>query len=378
MEFSVKESDRFNKKIFRCSSETIKASDLKKEIIKNEVDILILRMPTSTIDTHSNLLSLGFPFLHADTLVYYNCGLKCLDVKPLRNRTELELINEENIHELRRMIPVIFNGYRNHYYSNELFEKDKINEGYIEWAESYVGGEDKISWLVKLSGETVGFATCSFDDSKKESEGVLYGVHPDHAGKGLYSDIIRMTQSYFKDLEYNHMWVSTQVQNYAVQKVWLREGFLLKKSFETYHINSMLNTSLNKPFTFSFNVSKRDIEIFSELSGDKNGLHLSDNLAKEAGFNGRIVHGMLVQSYLSKFFGVDYPGEGTIFIKNDNVFLAPIYPDNTYHVRVNVIQKRNNGIINILAMVYDGNKTNCLLSYNTLLNRNLVSNENTI
>jgi len=37
------------------------------------------------------------------------------------------------------------------------------------------------------------------------------------------------------------MTVTTQIQNYAVQKIWVKEGFSLCNSFDTYHINSFLN-----------------------------------------------------------------------------------------------------------------------------------------
>ena len=57
---------------------------------------------------------------------------------------------------------------------------------------------------------------------------------------GIYSDVVRFTQNYFKAIGMKKMWVSTQLQNYSVQKSWIEEGFYLKKSFETYHINTLL------------------------------------------------------------------------------------------------------------------------------------------
>ena len=38
--------------------------------------------------------------------------------------------------------------------------------------------------------------------------------------------------------------ISTQIHNIAVQKVWVREGFLMKESYNTIHINSLLNHSV--------------------------------------------------------------------------------------------------------------------------------------
>lgn len=372
MNFSEKESNRFKKRIFRYSTDVFKASDLRNSLIENNVDVLILRLPSSTIDEHYKLKNTGFSYLHVDTLVHYQTSLRSLDINETRNHTELEIITESKSDELKKLIPVIFDGYKNHYYSNPIFESDKIKEGYIEWAESYIASENKISWLVRVDGEVAGFATCSYDEESNECEGVLYGVLPDFSGRGVYSDIIRLTQSYFKEKGFLHMWVSTQIQNYAVQKVWLREGFFLKKSYETYHINSMLYFSINEKKSFEFNISISDLEEFASFSGDRNKLHFDDSFAKKMGFSGRISHGMIIQSYLSKYFGVDYPGEGTIFMNNQNVFLAPVYPMNDYKVTVNTLNISNNGIIDLLAKVIDDDGNTCLLSYNTLMNKNVV------
>jgi acyl dehydratase/GNAT superfamily N-acetyltransferase len=372
MEYSEKESKRFGKRIFRYSTDEFKSSDLKNKLIGNDVDVLILRIPSSNINDHFKLKNTGFPYLHADTLVHYQVSLRRHDINDTRNNIELVAITDGNRDELKKLIPIIFDGYKNHYYSNPIFEPDKIKEGYIEWADSYVDSDNKISWLVKIDGQIAGFATCSFDEESKECEGVLYGVLPDFSGRGVYSDIIRMTQSYFKDNGYLNMWVSTQIQNYAVQKVWLREGYFLKKSYETYHINSLLDSSITEVKSFSFNISISDLDEFAKFSGDKNKLHFSDSYAQKVGFSGRISHGMIIQSYLSKYFGMDYPGEGTIFMNNQNVFLAPIYPNNEYKVVINTLSINKNGVIDVLAKVIDVDEKTCLLSYNTLMNKNLV------
>jgi hypothetical protein len=40
------------------------------------------------------------------------------------------------------------------------------------------------------------------------------------------------------------MQVGTQIQNYAVQKAWINEGFNLKESLITFHVNSFLSSSI--------------------------------------------------------------------------------------------------------------------------------------
>tara|TARA_R110000737_G_scaffold136663_2_gene167556 strand:- start:11686 stop:12834 length:1149 start_codon:yes stop_codon:yes gene_type:complete len=374
--YSKTESLRFGANIYRGKLQEFKPSSLKNEIVKKNTDILILRLPTSTKNIHSSLLNMGFPVIHADSLVYYFVGLKSLRINNLRNDLQFELIDSKNIYVLKSIIPVIFDAYQNHYFSNPFFSPSKINEGYVEWASSYNDIQDgRISWLVKKNGIVAGFATCSFDKSSNECEGILYGVMPEFSGQGIYSDIIRFTQGYFKEQGISKMWVSTQLQNYAVQKVWLREGFFLKKSFETYHINAMLNYSVLDIRSFDFKCSEKGIIDFASFSGDNNPLHFDDEYAIKIGFKKRIAHGMIFQSHLSKHFGVDFPGSGTIFIENSNLFFAPVYINQNYKCLLNTISfDEKRGILKVLAKLIDEDGNVVLLSYNTLINKNFEAN----
>jgi predicted acetyltransferase len=235
--FSDVDSQRFGINVFRATLNEVDIEKLKAQIKADAIDLIILRLPSATKDQHSNLHQLGFQIIHADTLVYYFCTLNN-EVTSLRNELSFEVISEENNSVLNEIVPVIFKDYTSHYASNPMLDKVKTSAGYIEWAKSYVitANPNRISWLVKSENGIIGFATCSFNQEKKECEGVLYGVMPEASGKGVYTDIIRFTQSYFKNLGYKTMWVSTQIQNYSVQKAWIKENFQLKKAFDTYHI----------------------------------------------------------------------------------------------------------------------------------------------
>ena len=46
---------------------------------------------------------------------------------------------------------------------------------------------------------------------------------------------------YFKDSRYQTFTIPTQIQNFAVQKVWVREGLKLTAASDTYHVNAFLN-----------------------------------------------------------------------------------------------------------------------------------------
>jgi acyl dehydratase len=370
IKYSPVESARFGMNVYRGNITDPNAKVIRNLIVKNAVDLMILRIPSTSKNKHYLLLEAGFDVIHADTLVYYTCNLQKAEIKQPVNSLDFVPISSENAGVLQEMIPVIFEGYQNHYFSNPVLDENLIKQGYIEWASSYhEDAEGRISWLVADQGECIGFATCSFDQDTREAEGVLYGVMPKAAGRGVYSDIIRFTQNYFKGKGYSTMVVSTQIQNIAVQKVWGRESFFINKSYDTYHLNSMLGLTQSSDFEESVYLTEEMVRQFAEYSGDWNPVHFSPEAGKAAGFNGRISHGMIPLSMMSKVFASQFPGPGTLFLSNRNIFLSPFYPNQSYRFKYVQLKSDESGRITVLVKIYNEAGVCCLVSYNQLIRR---------
>lgn len=92
--------------------------------------------------------------------------------------------------------------------------------------------------------------------------------------------------------------------------------------------------SLTKTFT------ERDVRDFSELSLDKNPLHLDSSYAEGTIFGGQIVHGMLVASLFSALLGTVLPGKGSIYLGQTLNFKAPIYLGDSITATVEIIKIR--------------------------------------
>lgn len=73
-------------------------------------------------------------------------------------------------------------------------------------------------------------------------------------------------------------------------------------------------------------VSQKDIEMFAEVSGDHNPVHLDADFAAATPFKGIIAHGMLSASFISAILGTTLPGKGTIYLGQNLKFLAPVRP----------------------------------------------------
>jgi acyl dehydratase len=371
IQYSKLESERFGYNIYKYSNlDEVDVKLLKKSILEKEADIVFLRLNSSLKRSNSKINSMGFPIIHADTLVYYKCALNA-DIKPLKNDLEFEEFSENNIQLLDELVQQIFVDYTNHYWSNVFLNQEKAIQGYVEWAKNYflgIGADKtrKMGWIVRKNNTPIGFATVNIDGSI--GEGILYGVLSSFSGGGVYTDIIRFTQNYLKSLDCLEMQVSTQVQNYAVQKVWSREGFFLFQSWDTYHINAMLNyNSLNNPIE-NFKVTEADLEKFIEATGDNNRIHTDSSFAREKGLKEIIAHGVFVDAIQSKRFGTQNPGHGTLYAGISNVFIEPVYLNEEYQIQYRKIQEKNN-LQQIVTTVKNKENKIVLVTYNVLIKR---------
>ena len=81
----------------------------------------------------------------------------------------------------------------------------------------------------------------------------------------------------------------------------------------------------------------REIEMFAELSTDHNPVHIDEEYAKDTMFKGRIAHGMLTGALISAVIGEQLPGHGTVYMKQEMKFLAPVRPGDHVEAVVTVV-----------------------------------------
>lgn len=73
-------------------------------------------------------------------------------------------------------------------------------------------------------------------------------------------------------------------------------------------------------------VTDRDIALFSEVTTDRNPVHLDEDYAQQTIFSGRIAHGMLTAGLISAVIGEQLPGHGSIYLSQSLKFMAPVRP----------------------------------------------------
>jgi 3-hydroxybutyryl-CoA dehydratase len=96
--------------------------------------------------------------------------------------------------------------------------------------------------------------------------------------------------------------------------------------------------NLGDEHKFERYISADDVKRFAEVVGDLNPIHLDAEFAEKSFFKKRIVHGAFLAGLISKVLGIDFPGQGTVYISQNSTFKRPVYVDTTVLVEVKVTQ----------------------------------------
>ncbi len=88
-------------------------------------------------------------------------------------------------------------------------------------------------------------------------------------------------------------------------------------------------------------VRQHDIELFTELTGDRNPLHYDEDAAAASRFEGPIVQGGVTSGLLNAVVAEDLPGPGSVFLHVDWDFKAPARPGDEITAEVEVLEARS-------------------------------------
>ncbi len=80
------------------------------------------------------------------------------------------------------------------------------------------------------------------------------------------------------------------------------------------------------------------VRAFAELTGDRNPIHLDDDIARKSRFGQRVAHGAILFSMISKVLGMDMPGVGTVYRNQVCNFRAPVFIGDTVTLEVKIVE----------------------------------------
>lgn len=98
------------------------------------------------------------------------------------------------------------------------------------------------------------------------------------------------------------------------------------------------DVQLGQSASYTKTITDNDVQLFAEVSGDDNPVHLDEAYAQTTMFKGRIVHGALVASLFSKILGTQLPGYGTIYLGQESRFMKPVKLNETITATVTIVE----------------------------------------
>jgi acyl dehydratase len=84
-------------------------------------------------------------------------------------------------------------------------------------------------------------------------------------------------------------------------------------------------------------VTARDVELYTEITGDRNPLHFDVDFAARTKFGRLVAQGGITAGMLNALVAMDLPGPGTVFMSQSLRYLAPTYLGDTLTAEVEVL-----------------------------------------
>lgn len=229
------ETKRFGAVCAKLNSNEPNLNNVNEQARIHNVSMLSTRVAVDDFPRIHELEKDGYQLM--DTLVYYGRSLKSLS-PPVELTQALSIRqatpqDEEGVCAVARLA---FKDYFGHYHADTRLDNQAADEVYIQWAQTSVQDiHDKAPVLVaELDDKVVGFITIRLN-STTEGEVCLNAVSPDYQGKGIYNHLFVYALKTFKDLGAKRAIISTQINNYPVQKIWGRHGLSLEQAYYTLH-----------------------------------------------------------------------------------------------------------------------------------------------
>lgn len=89
-------------------------------------------------------------------------------------------------------------------------------------------------------------------------------------------------------------------------------------------------------FKINYKVTNQVYDGFISTFNDQNPLHVNEPFAKEKGFNGKVMHGAILNGFLSNFIGEQLPVKNVIVQTYKIAFLKPVYLNDTLLLKVTI------------------------------------------
>lgn len=103
---------------------------------------------------------------------------------------------------------------------------------------------------------------------------------------------------------------------------------------------------VERQYTIAPEVYTRFLEAFEDCSP----IHVDDAYARERGFQGKVMHGAILNGFVSHFIGMHFPGNRSLLLSVDLRYANPSYLGDVLEIRATVTRKVDSQQVILLTM----------------------------
>jgi len=121
----------------------------------------------------------------------------------------------------------------------------------------------------------------------------------------------------------------------------------------------MMDLRVGQKATRTMQVAAKHVEMYAELTGDRNPLHFDKVFASGTRFGRLVAQGGITTGLLHALVAMDMPGAGTVFLNQNWQFTAPVFIGDTITAEVEVLKVHASKPVTHLGVVIkrqDGEK----------------------
>src|SRR5882724_10858709 len=96
-----------------------------------------------------------------------------------------------------------------------------------------------------------------------------------------------------------------------------------------------LGTRFHKQYVIGEDVYRGFLDLF----GDVSPLHVDDQVARSCGFSAKLMHGAILNGFISDFVGMNFPGKRTLELGVENHFVKPTYMNDVLELEATVKER---------------------------------------
>lgn len=235
VELNALESDRFGIVAARAIDPAAGPEAIDAAARGLGVQMAMVRLPADDLPRVHAFEAAGYRLM--DTLVYYGrtLGRELPPPTPVPGITcrAATLTDAPAVAAVAR---AGFGDYFGHYHADPRLSSAAADEAYVDWAQTSTERASHASpVLVAETAQGIGGFLTLRETDPTTMEIVLNAVHPELGRRGIYSLLVAEALALAARRGATRMITSTQLNNYAPQKVWARLGFCHERSFYTFH-----------------------------------------------------------------------------------------------------------------------------------------------